>query len=244
MSSNFSSPSPPPPPGPIRFDYYRLPSGPPAARRASIMLWIFGGLGFTCGVCVSGFAWLMPMNQLIEQMGRISPEQAQQFSTPQMQTLIRVGYTVFGMLSVVIGTVLLATAWFVRQGRRWAVVTALIACVPIVLWAILTTLGGVINLASGIAIGALHVVLGIVASGLIGLTISWLVQALRGGAADPQRLLEQQYWQFTQQQQQQQPGYGYGTPPPPQSPSATAPWLDLPPPPPPPGPPPPAQPPP
>ena len=202
-----------PPPGPVRFDFASPPAHPTSARRASVMLWIFGGLSLLSGVCLAAVAWLAPMAQLIEQMGKISPEQAQQFSTPQMQTVIRIGYAVFGALGLVTGIILLATAWFVRQGRRGAVITALVGSVPIVIWAILTTFGGMIALAMGNPLGAVQVFLGIIVAGLIGLTISWLFQALRPqGAGGQQRVINQQYWQFMQQQQVG--GYGYGTPPP------------------------------
>jgi hypothetical protein len=89
----------------------------------------------------------------------------------------------------------------------------------IAIWAILMTLAGVVMLAAGVVSGVVQIVVGIAVSGLIGLTISWLVQALRAaGSTGKQRMVEQQYWQFMQQQQPG--GYGYGAPPPPPPPPA------------------------
>lgn len=219
--------------GPSGFDYYRpVPAPLASARRASVMLWIIGPLLLACGLCVGTVGMLAPMDQLLQQLREYSPEQAQQFSTPQMQTMLRVAYGFIAIVGLLTGLGMTGSAWFVRQGRRGAVITALVACAPVVIWAILASLTGLAALAGGSLFGVLQLAIGIGITAVIGLTVMWLVQALRaGGMADQQQMMQQQYWQYLQQQQAQQ-GYGYGSPvAPAQPPAQQTPWTNLPPPP-------------
>ncbi|HSZ57164.1 MAG TPA: hypothetical protein VK797_15965 [Tepidisphaeraceae bacterium] len=228
--SNYPQPVPPPQ-GPFGFDSYRpLPAPLAAARRASVMLWIIGPLILMCGLCVGVVGMLAPMDQLLQQFREYSPEQAQQFSTPQMQMALRVAYGFISVVALLTGLGMTASAWFVRRARRGGVITALVACVPLVVWALLAMLGGLAALAAGALLGVVQLVIGVGIAAVIGLTVSWLWRALRaGGMADQQQFMQQQYWQYLQQQQAQQ-GYGYGPPGAmPQSPSQQTPWMDLPP---------------
>jgi hypothetical protein len=194
------------------------------------MLWIIGPLLLLCG-CFGIVGTLVPFDQAIEQLRQYSPEQAQQLSSPQMQTALRITYGAVAVVGLAAGLAMTISAWFVRQGRRGGVITALIACTPIVMFALLSMLGGLVGLATGALLAIVNLVVGMGIAAAIGLTVSWLFQAFgAAGLADQQRMVQQQYWQYLQQQQQSGYGYGAPTPAPPQPPAQQTPWMNLPPP--------------
>ena len=135
---------------------------------------------------------------------------------------------------MVLAAILLATAHFVRNGRRGAIITAMIPCVLLLLWCLLLLLINIGALAMGTVpkTGLVDVFLWAMIALGSGITFLWLIQAM--GAARQvaqQRLFAAQYWHY-QQQQQQGSGYGYGAQAAPQSQANPQTWMTPPPPPP------------
>lgn len=233
---------PPPPPGYPVYDAYRPTGGTlTPARRAAVSLWLMGALLGLCGTCVGLSFLVTPMDQIAAQAkaSAISPEQKQMFENPQMLTVLRVLYTTMSVVSLAVGLGMLASGFFVWGGRRWATVGATLLCGLLAIGCALAVLMSVASLVTNLVVGLVGCVVSLAAAGVVGLTMTWLFQALRspaGGDAAQQQYLQTLYWQH---QQQQFGGYGYGAPgaaqpPTPQMQQPPQGWINLPPPPPPP----------
>lgn len=240
--SNYPPPPPPPPnvhSGPFG-DQYTFGAQPDGdimrpARRASIMLWVLGGLGAALALCTTGGVWLIPADQLSEMFRKgIPPEQQANFANVDIVKIYRVLVTIFGFIQLVVAAILLATASPVRRGGRAGIVTAIVTCVLILIACVV----GFVVILGAMAFGGpvLSAVFDILLCGLVGagagVATLWLSQAFSAS----KRLLQQQMMQYWQLQQQQQPqaGYGYGAAMPAAAPLSAQNWLNLPPPPPPP----------
>jgi hypothetical protein len=219
----------PPPQEPFRFDFSRYPRGDPLApaRRASIALWVIGGLGLLCGVCAGIGVWIIPSDQLAAQMPRLTAEQQKQLGNVDAETILRIGFTVIGISALAVGLTMVVTAAFVRRGSRGAAVVAIVACSLTLLWSIVTVLASVVQMIGGNAASALTGLFWVVLGAALVVTVRWLVQTFRAGSmASSWQLWHAQVWQY---QQQQQPGYGYGPPGPAAESAQPAPWMNLPP---------------
>ena len=230
-------PLPPTPPGPFGSNFGHYPPGAPdgfaPARRAAIMLWIFGGLGMLCGLCFVGAFSLLPHDQLVEAVHNGMANQPNDpFSQTPVETMI-LGVKVLGTLAVIVAGTMVASAFGVYRGNRAAIVIALIPCCLVLLGCALQLLLSLLLLAKGALAPAIlnFVVYGFIAV-VFGLTVRWLIQGFSGAAkASEEQLRQMQHWYY-QQQQQQAAGYGYGTQAAPQSTPNATPWIpNLPPPP-------------
>jgi hypothetical protein len=192
------------------------------ARRASVMLFVLGTLAVIVGVCAATFPWFLPVDQLIP------PDAMTKLPQPppgvSIDEIVHIGYTVVGVLAVIVGVALIVLGVFVRRGRRWACITALALCSLAISYFVLNLL---LTLAqSSLGIPRLIVAgcfnLGVIA--LLLLALAWLVQALRmtsqGGLAQQQ--IQMQMWQLQQPPappptsgEGWQRGYGMSPPPPP-----------------------------
>lgn len=234
-------PLPPTPPGPFgtNFGDYANPTpGPDAlgpARRASVMLWILGGLGIMCGLCIAGSVWMVPADKIIERLqATMTAEQRSQMQNVDLVKVIRIGATFVCVVEVIFAGVMLATAAYVRRGSRAAIGTAMVPCALALLWCVGLCLFNI----GAMAVRAAPVtsVVDVLVWALVGLamavTLYWLIRAM--GAAKrlaQQQFFQAQYWHY-QQQQQQPTGYGYGAQPGGPPPPAPQNWMNLPPPPP------------
>ena len=228
-------PLPPGPPtpypssqGPLGFDYYRPGwDGLAPARRASIVLWVVGGLTMLCGLCTATVGWVLPLDQMINQArSQMTPEQLNQLSDTNIE-LIRLGCKILGPVSLLVGIAMIVSGAFVRKGSRGGAITAIVACLLVCIWSVVSVLAGAVQAVHGAPAALLGMILWLLVGGLMVLTIYWLVQTLRIGPG----CLQQQQWQaqYWQQHPQQFPGYGYGAPGAP-APQPPAPPPDSPPP--------------
>ena len=228
-----------PPPGAPGLQYY--PPGPPRdplapARRASVMLFILGGLGLACGLCIGIAAWMVPAEALVEQL-RSGPTANQLNQLPPGWTaegLARAAYTVAAVLILVSGMTFAILGLLVRRGGRGASITGIVLCTLMMLWILLNLLLGLTQIGRAPAV---QIVVMLVFGGSLvaaaGFTIAWLAQAARAAPlmAWYRQQMQAQYWHYQQQQpaysQRGAPppgyGYGYGQAPPSASQQAPAP---------------------
>jgi hypothetical protein len=190
------------------------------ARRASVMLFIFGALAFLGGLMVAIVPWLMPPDQILAESRKSMPQLPPNITTGE----ILGAYTFLGVFAVIVGVVLIVVGFFVRRGRRWACITALALCslgIAYFMLNLLMTFGqgmqDIPRLAAAACFGA-----GVIA--LLLLASAWLVRAI---GMTSQRGLMQQQIQMQLWQIQQPPvppptsdtgwqrGYGMSPPPPP-----------------------------
>lgn len=227
-----------PPAGAPGFNYYR-PAGPDPlapARRASVLLFVLGGLAVLGGICAGLIAWVVPLDQIINQaQSSLTPQQLSQLPPGMsLEHLVRIGYTVLAVLGVGFGVLLLCLAPFVRGGGRGATITAIVVFLLVGLLCLFDLLSALAQLAGGaVATGIVSLVFVAVVGGLIILALVLLFQAMRtsGYAAWHRQQMQAQYWHYQQQQAvyTQQPttpagyGYGYGSVPPPQQSAPAAP---------------------
>jgi hypothetical protein len=203
------------------FNYYQPGQDPLVpARRASVMLFIVGGLLAIGGLCCGAVGTLAPMDEIMAQNPVLN-------STPGMTAqMLKVGIIVLGVAGVLFGMGLLVLGYFVRGG----------GIVPVVIAIVLVALAGLFNLFN---MGSTVVQLRGAGPELIGglcvnvvplvLLIVLLVTLVQAAKAAPRVAMmksqyQQQYWQYQQQQQMYQAGYV--APPPPQMPESQMPQAN------------------
>ena len=178
-SVSYYPPLPPPQGNPV-YDAYRPAGGSMTpARRASIVMWVIGPLLCLCGTCVGVAPWAVPFEQLAGQIPNLTPEQKAQMTNPQMVTMVRVIYSAMGVGGGLVGLALLIAATFVGRGRRWAIVIALVAFAILGIWCIISVLSSLIALSVNPAFALGGALFWLVVSGVVGLAVTWLIQALR-----------------------------------------------------------------
>jgi len=203
----------PPYPNQGPFDFYRPaanPLGP--ARRASVLMFVLGGLGLMCGAFIT-FGGLVLTPEMIAQ----SPNSAQfhEFETQFSGISIRAAVIAMGILFLLPSILYGIMGFFVRSGKMASVVLSLVLTGITILLALFGLLSVVVSAAGnpaslpgGLCMTGIPLVL------CITLLVS-LIQALRAAPAigAMQQQFQAQYWQSMQQQQAAQLGYGYGMPP-------------------------------
>jgi hypothetical protein len=200
-------------------------------RRAAIVLFILGGLMSVCGLCVSGVASTVPAEQLAAQTPIPLPPEV----SPKMLLSVMIGVwlvvAVFGIAKVVLGI-------FVYNGRRPAIVVAIVVSSILVLLAVLSFLNDVrLALSSGNPMIAGGALLAAVLAGVLILELVWLIQAAKAATAVKAAWANYhaEQWKNAQTSNGGAAGYwGYGLPQPPpgQGPIANAmPQFHVPPPP-------------
>lgn len=206
------------------FTYYLAP-----ARRASVLMFILGGLGLACGLCIGVVIMIAPLEQVIEQSGVDFSEFRQMGYAPEK--VLRVMYGGMSIVATIFAIALIVLAAFVRRGGLGAIVTSLVLCGLVILLLLLSLASVLVQL--GRLAGAAETVISLfLIGGLLSIFILqfvWLIKAARASSAV--RILRQQhqmqYWQYQQQHQMYAQQYGYGqqvhpsspTPPPPQNPA-------------------------
>jgi hypothetical protein len=198
------------------------PAGP--ARKAAILLFVLGGLGAAMGLCMGSLIWVVPsespqMQKLVEQLVRTQQIPPLGISADR---LVRITYTVLGLISIAIGIVLVVLGFFVRRAGKAATVTATILCGLATLYVTVNVLvAGRLGLA-GDTMALLGGCLALVPLSLFGLATLWLVQLLRAlpGIQAARRQYRSQFnqsqhqqWQYNSNQPGGMPGYGGYAPP-------------------------------
>ncbi|MGB7160360.1 MAG: hypothetical protein WBD40_19990 [Tepidisphaeraceae bacterium] len=217
--SQYPSPPPysPPPQQPgygYDFSYYQPQQDPLApARRASIMMFVLGGLMALFGACNLISSLVMPADQVLAQQESLLGGQPSPMSAEAIQAL-----SAFMAISVcVVGVTIIVLGVSVRRGGMGAVVGAIIVSSIVTLFLLLILVIAIIGAATisplygGFACVVCLPLLPFV------VLLSWLVQAARAAPriAMMKSQYQQQLWQYQQQQQMYQAGYL--APPAPQS---------------------------
>lgn len=206
---SYPSPYQPPTPQPYpTFDYYQ-PDLLAPARRASVLMFVLGGLAVASALCCAGVGAMLP-----RMMGE-NPAAFAEFRrlpnvTPETMQAVLV---VMSAVVLLVGVAYLVLGAFVRAGRRGAIITSIVLSILAIL-----LLG--LNVATGLMQSfsrpqtAVGVVLLAVPLALLLLLVRWLLRAARAPDAALTQQYAAQYWQYQQQQAYAQQ-YGYGQPPPP-----------------------------
>jgi hypothetical protein len=203
------------------------------ARRASLALWVIGGLGLLCGACLSVGIWFVPFDQFAGQLPQLTAEQQKQLGDVSIGTLLRIGFTIIGVGGLIVSLMMVLSAGFVWRGSRGASVVAIIACGLTLLWCGFAVIANIVQAASNPAALIAGLFWAMIAGAMI-LTVRWLILTIRAAS----RVTHWQQWQAQMwYHQQQQAGYGYAAPPGTGAPTAAAPpqqqmpWMNVPPPP-------------
>ena len=168
--------------------YYLTPPddllGP--ARRASLMLFILGGVFLLAGTCIGSL--ILSANQavladMIAQMKRMNPEQAGAF-TP---TLLRTAYGIMAGVVVMAGVVGVILGVVVRGGRMAAAVVSLVLTLGAGLIIALMLLGTLVAALGNpdALLGALVLLVPLV---LIAMTVIFLIGAIRAARGSMSRV--------------------------------------------------------
>lgn len=185
---------------------FRNPLAP--ARRASILMFIFGGLALLCGLGMTLLgAVLTP--QMMSQFPNAGELHAME---SQLGMPMRLLLIVWGLFVLVPAILYIVLGFFVRRGGLVSCVLGLVLAGGTSLVALLQIIGLVSQRGDPVALafGACMVLFSLV---LCVLLLMWLIQAVRAApaAAAMRNQFNAQYWQSYQQQQQYaQGGYGYG----------------------------------
>jgi hypothetical protein len=209
------NPPPPnqPPQGPLGMQYSNAiaPTGTNASRQAAGVLVVLACLAVGCGAYQGYRAFTIPLDQIVAQMGSAMPQ------APPGVSLERLMHLAFGVaVAFILGFALLLflLAKFVRDGRRGAMMTALIICFPLGFLEGLNTLGGAITLAmkpSGDI--AFQTVYSFFVLAACVMSIITLLRARHTPSQFSNAALHSQYLQLQQQGVQSPTGYGYAPPP-------------------------------
>jgi hypothetical protein len=176
-------------------------------------MWVLGGLGSLCGVCLGSVFWILPIDQLLTQVrSSLTQEQLNQLGGFDLGQLLRGVYTAMGVFVLLISISILVLAGFVRKGLRGATITALVIYLLIAIACGLGVLVCVVEAVTVMPPAAIAALLWLAVGSVAGLTIFWLVQSLRNVGPMKQRY-EMERANLLRQIGQPTPGYGYGTPP-------------------------------
>ena len=192
----------PPPQQPGGYPDYQPYGQPPspalvAARRAGVTMIVLGSIQLLIGLL--GFV-------VVSQLDSISTNPQMQEAFRQYRqmaadagTTIKFLFIAQSTLLAVVGLLLLVLGIFVRRGSRGVVITSIVVTGLLLLMALW-------NLLVSFAGGPMQMCMPLVLAVLLGLTLVWLIQALRGDTPGaPGGAVSYPPY----------PGQGYGPPPPP-----------------------------
>ena len=200
------------------------------AKRASVLMFILGGAGVGCGVCV-GAVSQMPLQQLAAQNNTKLPP----FPPGMTLDLVMKAMVFMAVASLVASLMQLAAAVFVRRGSAAACAFGMVLSVVFILYFAVETL-------SSFSVGQAGVVfISLPAAVAFIVQLILLINARRasGQIAQMQAAYQARYWHYLQQQQVYQTGaynqnpYHAPAAPAPSAPSQTGWQMPAPPPPPP-----------
>jgi hypothetical protein len=171
---------PPPrkgPPDPAGLNY-RGPRSDPLelARRASILLFVLGGLIALVGIGNSTIAYTFSGEELMRQNQTMMPTTLPSGGLGVSASELKIGLVVAGCLESLIGLGLMLLGSPVRRGRLWAITTSIVAASVIGAFALLMLLGSLgFSVIAPALMGVACMVL--VPAVLCGLLLKWLLQA-------------------------------------------------------------------
>jgi hypothetical protein len=172
------------------------------AKRAALIMFILGGLGLLCGVCL-GIVAVVPIQQMAAQQGQALPPLPPGVTWDLMQQTMGV----FAVVAVIGSVLQMVVAFFVRRGGAAATAVGLVLTI---LW--LLVWAAIIVMAVLSRQGMTNVVANLIPGSAFLLQLLLCIQAQRASAqvAQWQAAYQAQYWQYLQQQQAYQMGAGPG----------------------------------
>jgi len=198
----------PPGPHPQASDPFAALLAP--ARRAAILMFILGGCSMLCGACAGIFS-LLDLSHLPQaQMDQLKASEAAIHA--QMPGVTLQGLMGFiGIVTLVLGVLLIAIAFFVRRGTRGGAIAGMCLVGPVMAYLLFDFFAVAMSGAQAAA-GLVFLILPL---GACVLLLTWLIQAFRNAAHLPG--VQAQYQAQYQQYQQQAMMYGHvgGIAPPP-----------------------------
>lgn len=199
------------------------------ARRASILMYVLGGLTLLGGLCCGGVGIMLP-NVMSQRPDLFSQAELPPEATPG---LIQGVFLVLAGLVLLCGIAYIVLGFFVGKGGKAAIITSMVLTVPVVLYLVVNLIASVtLGARAGRADSLGGACVSIVPLVLFVLLFVWLVQAVKNvSRVQAQAAYGQQYWQYGQPGAYP-PGYpsaghypapgGYGAPVPPPPPIAPA----------------------
>ena len=170
------------------------------ARRASTTMYVLGGLGIACGLCIGGL-FRLPLQKMAAQQGGTLPPLPQGITYEQLTGVA----TVFAIIAIVVSLLQLIAAANVRRGSPVAIILGMTMTSLVMLYFVFQTVGALQN-------GQISVILFTIAP-LVAYAVqmTFLTQARRAGPflQQAQAAYQAQYAQHLQQQQAYNSG-GYG----------------------------------
>lgn len=188
------------------------------AKRASILMFIIGGLLLLCGLCSGGMSAID-----FRTLPGSSPDQLAELDRLEQQLGIplRTLFIVSALLTGVPGLLFLILGYFVRGGGMGAVISSLVLTVIVALLQLLNLVFTGVQMAHDRS-AATGACVAVIPLALLVLLSVWLIQAVRNAPkiADLRRGGQGQYMHSMHQAQMYQQGgyYPQQPPPPPQSP--------------------------
>lgn len=170
-----------------------MPTDPLApARRASLTMFVLGGLGLACGLCF-GAAVTLSFDQIMAQQGALPP-----LPPGVTYALLQKILIAFAAVALIANVALIALGLFVRKGSAPASTIGIVLTSLFVLY-----FGGNSILALVGPYGPVAALVSLVITAVYGMQLYFLVQALRASSnvKHMQAAYQAQYWQYMQQQQ-------------------------------------------
>jgi hypothetical protein len=213
---------------------YATPAAPPdvlaASRKASLLMFVLGGLTLFMGTCMLATIIAMPAGQFGQQMQQSAEATGQKM--PFTAEQLRIMFITFLAVALMIAAGFIVLGVAVRRGGKTGTVIALVATALMLAFLALQLLSTIVVALQAPAALAVVVML-LIPISLLGLLGAWLIGALRAmsRAGSYQQQYAAQYWQYQQNMQAyayaaQQQGFapqGYATAQAPQSPLPTPP---------------------
>ena len=106
-------------------------------------MFVLGGIGIVCGICMGAFAAVGPLDQIISKMQL--PSAAELQMSPEK--LLKIVLATMAILSLGQAILTIVLGVFVRRGAVVAIVISLVLCVLIVLMLMARTIGSLVQLA-------------------------------------------------------------------------------------------------
>jgi len=214
------------------FSYYQPQQQDPLApaRRASVLMFILGGLIVLPSFCCGAMGLALP-GMMAQQPGLFS-EMSAAGMTPEA---LQVTLVVVAGVALFIGVAMIVLGRFVRGGGIGPVVTSIVLVALIAIYLLLNGLGAVVLPNMTPPQKVLGCAMSVFGLAILGVLLLWLIQAAKAASrvATMKSQYQQQYWQYQQQQQMYQSGYVAPPPvpqqqqqPPPVPPTPTPPAGD------------------
>jgi hypothetical protein len=191
-------PQQPPHPGYQNY-YYQPPPDPLApAKRASILMFVLGGLSLCCGMCIGIFAFI-PWQQIVASSPDLAQMQSEFDKLPFTPNML---FAIMAVIALAPGVLYIILGLFLRKGSMIAAITSIVLTLLWVLMCLLSIVTSFARLGAGrmSSAGGGNACVVFVCLALAILLLVWLVQAVKAisNLSLTTSQYQQQYWQYQQ----------------------------------------------